>query len=100
MKERSPQCAVCPYDWPERLCRREDGKAPKNCPTARHRELIRQSVNEVQTGAMSQFARAASIQEAEGYIDKDKGYASVRPIKPRILDIIEFARSKGLSRVF
>lgn len=99
MKEEYPQCAVCPYDWAERLCRREDGKAPKNCPTARHQQLVKQSVDEVQSGTMSKFARAASLQEAEGYGDKDRGYAKVRPIKPRILEIIEFAEKMDYERV-
>ncbi|MHC1726985.1 MAG: DUF1847 domain-containing protein [Syntrophobacteraceae bacterium] len=99
MKDKQPQCAACPYDWAERLCRKKDGKAPKNCPTARHQELVKHSVNEVQCGLMSEFARAASIQEGEGYADKDKGYGSVRPIKPRILETIEFAKKMNYQRV-
>lgn len=99
MEQKQPQCALCPYDWSERFCRSEHGKAPKNCPTARHKDFIEQSIHEVQSSAACEFARAASIQEAEGYTDKEKGYESVRPIKPRILEIIEFAKRMNYQRV-
>lgn len=92
MKSNEPQCALCPYDWADRFCRHEAGKAPKNCPTARHRGLIEQSIASVQSGPFCEFARAASILEGEGYADKEKGYRLVRPIRPRILEVIEFAK--------
>ncbi len=39
-----------------------------------------------------EVVRQASIQEGEVYGDRDKGYASIRPIKPRIQETIEFAQ--------
>jgi uncharacterized metal-binding protein len=99
MKTTKPQCALCPFDWSERLCRTDNGKAPKNCPTALHGDLVTQSIEKVQSDAVCEFARAASIQEAEGYTDKEKGYGSVRPIKPRILEIIEFAKKMNYQKV-
>jgi uncharacterized metal-binding protein len=97
MKE--PQCAVCPYDWSERFCREEGGKAPKNCPSLQHQDLVRQSIEEVRTPEVFEFARQASIQEAQGYGDKEKGYAQVRPVKPRILEIVEFAQKMKYGRL-
>lgn len=99
MESKTPQCAVCPYDWSERFCRHEKGKAPQNCPTARHQDLVAQSVAESQSGETCEFARQASIQEASGYGHKERGYAAVRPMKPRILEIIEFAKRMNYGRV-
>jgi uncharacterized metal-binding protein len=99
MEDRKPQCALCPYDWSERLCRNEHGKAPKDCPTARHQDLAEESVKEAQSESVCEFARQASIQESEGYTDKGKGYGSVRPIKPRILEVMEFAKRMSYTRV-
>lgn len=99
MDPEKAQCALCPHDWSERLCRKEHGKAPQNCPTARHQDLIRQSVEEVCSEKIARFAREASVQEGEGYGGREKGYQSVRPIKPRIVEIIEFCRRMDYRRV-
>ncbi len=96
---KQPQCALCPFDWADRLCRTDKGKAPKNCPTSCHKDFVKQSIEEVQSDNVCKFARAASIQESEGYTNKEKGYGSVRPIKPRILEIIEFAKRMSYQRV-
>jgi len=90
---------LCPYDWPERLCHHDHGKAPKNCPTARHEDFVKQSIDEVQSKGVCEFARQASMQEAEGYADREKGYGFVRPLKPRILEVIEFAKKMNYQRV-
>jgi len=94
-----PQCAVCPYEWSERFCRREHGKAPAACPSLHHQDLATKSLEVVASGELREFARQASIQEAEGYCDRDKGYGAVRPAKPRIVEIIEFARKMSYCRV-
>jgi uncharacterized metal-binding protein len=99
MDIKHPQCALCPYDWSERLCRKDHGKAPTNCPTARHQNFVSQSIDEVQSEAIHEFARQASIQEGEGYTDKDQGYGALRPIKPRILEIMEFAQKMDYRRL-
>src|SRR5690606_2396900 len=40
-----------------------------------------------------------SIQEGEGYGFKELGYNHVRPIKPRIEEVIEFARKMKYNRL-
>ncbi len=99
MSAPQPQCAVCPYDWSERFCRRDRGKAPSNCPTIHHKELIDRSVEEVRSPDVHEFAKQASIQEAEGYCGRGQGYDSVRPAKPRIVEIIEFAGRMSYKKV-
>ena len=47
--------------------------------------------------------RQASIQEGEGYTGKERGYERTKPLKPRIVEIIEFAHKmkyKKLGFVF
>ncbi len=99
MTEPQPQCAVCPYDWSERFCRHDNGKAPGNCPSIRHQDLVTQSLEAIQSQDVREFARQASIQEAEGYCNRGKGYGAVRPIKPRIVEIIEFAKKMEYHRI-
>lgn len=92
MSAPQPQCAACPYDWSERFCAHNHGKAPGNCPSTRHLDLASESLEAVNSPDVHEFARQASIQEAEGYCDREKGYDRVRPVKPRIVETIEFAR--------
>lgn len=91
MKKMKSNCAQCPFEMALRICRNDTGKAPQSCPTTAKPELINQTIAEYEKPDRKSFARLASIQEGEGYADRDLGYASVRPIKPRILEIIEFA---------
>ncbi len=99
MKAPEPQCAVCPYEWPERFCRGVHGKAPANCPSVHHKDLVNESIEAIDSGEVREFARQASIQEAEGYCNREKGYKWLRPVKPRIVEIIEFARRMNYQKV-
>jgi uncharacterized metal-binding protein len=99
MEDKQAQCAVCPYEWQEKFCRKEHGKAPDNCPSLRHRDLVSRATREFQSSDILEFARQASVQEAEGYGDRHLGYDSVYPIKPRILEIIEFAKRMKYRRL-
>lgn len=91
--DMDPTCALCPYDWGERYCRKKGGKAPKNCPSIRYRDLAKKSLSEFKDNPeVLEFAKQASLQETSGYAGRDKGYAHLRPAKPRIQEIVEFAR--------
>jgi len=46
-----------------------------------------------------EFVRQASIQEGEAYGDRDKGYANIYPIKPRIQETVEFAQKMKFKRI-
>ncbi len=94
-----PTCAVCSVAVPERFCRQGKGKAPSNCPSTRSADLIARSLEILEDPQIREFAYQASIQEGEGYGDRDRGYAQVKPIKPRIQETIEFARKMTFKKI-
>jgi uncharacterized metal-binding protein len=91
MDKKIPRCARCPFEPPERICQDEKGKAPPFCPTANKEAVIARALDEMKKPKILEFALQASIQEGEGYTDRELGHAGTRPIKPRILEIVEFA---------
>jgi uncharacterized metal-binding protein len=92
-------CAGCPFKNSDRLCMNLEGKHPDNCPTALHEQVVATSLREYEKPEVRAFAYQASIQEAEGYAGRDQGYAQVKPLKPRILEIAEFARRMQYTRL-
>lgn len=95
-----PQCAVCPYEWRERYCRTPKGKAPKNCPSVRDKDLAREAMERIKADVqLYGLAHQACVQEAAGYGERERGYEHVKPIKPRILEIVEFAKRMGYARL-
>ena len=91
MDKELPGCARCPFEPSGRICQDEDGKAPPFCPTVNEAQVIEKALEELKKPEILEFARQASIQEGEGYADRELGYARARPHKPRIVEIIEFA---------
>jgi uncharacterized metal-binding protein len=73
------------------MCRNENGKAFKNCPTDNEQILLGRALEEYENPSVKEFAKQASIQEGEGYGNKELGYDNVKPVKPRIVEIIEFS---------
>jgi uncharacterized metal-binding protein len=94
-----PTCAVCSVDVPERFCRQEKGKAPGNCPSTRSLDIVKEALEILKDPEVMEVVRQASIQEGEAYGDRDKGYAHIRPIKPRIQETVEFARKMKFRRI-
>jgi uncharacterized metal-binding protein len=94
-----PTCAICPIEVPDRFCRLEQGKAPGNCPSTRSIDIVKETLEILKDPAVMEMARQASIQEGEAYGDRDKGYARIRPIKPRIQETIEFSRKMKFNRI-
>ena len=95
-----PTCASCGIELGQRFCRQEKGKGPKNCPSFRYQDLVAEALQEFKANPdVLEFARQASIQESEGYGNKELGYAYLRPIKPRIQEIIEFAQKMNYRRI-
>lgn len=100
MEDSGAQCARCPYKISDRLCREEQGRGPDSCPTANLQELAGESLEEYRNDSqVGEFARQASVQEAQGYGNRDLGYDRVRPIKSRIEEILEFAEKMNYRRL-
>ena len=99
MQNELPGCARCPIEAGDRLCQKEDGKSPKYCPTKNNTKSISKALTELKKPDVLEFARQASIQEGEGYGDKELGYERIKPIKPRIMETIEFAHKMNYQRL-
>jgi len=98
-EKKLPHCAVCPFDWSERYCRTGKGKAPADCPSLHLRSLVAPAREATLDASTCEFARQASLQEASCYGGRESGYGAVRPLKPRIVEIVEFARRMGYHRL-
>jgi uncharacterized metal-binding protein len=95
---RLPRCADCTIE--KAICRNEDGKGPAYCPTLGMKEAIEASLGEYQRPEIFNFAKNATLQEGECYVNKEKDSGHVRyAIKPRIQETIEFANKMGYSRI-
>ncbi len=99
MSQDYATCAACPYDFAERCCMREKGKGPENCPSLVHKDLKKKALDALKSPQIFEFARQASIQESAGYGNRDQGYARVYPLKPRIVELIEFAQRMEFQRL-
>ena len=97
--KNSPNCAQCSIKTDDRLCRKSDGKSPEGCPTKNKTELTKEALKEYKKPEIYNFARQSSIQEGEGYSQKELGYAHLKPCKPRILEIVEFARKMNFKKL-
>jgi len=92
-------CAACPFKNAERLCMNPEGKHPDNCTTLHGEEVFAKALAEYEKPDIRAFAYQASVQEGEGYAGREQGYAQVKPLKPRILEIAEFARRMKYTRL-
>jgi uncharacterized metal-binding protein len=99
MAENFSACAQCSANLSVRVCQKEDGKAPPACPTINHAPALENALKEIKNPDIQEFAKQASIQEAEGYTDRDRGYEYVKPIKPRIVETMEFAHRMKYKRL-
>ena len=92
-------CANCALPSAERACNRPQGKGPKGCPTLSKRKLVKEARKEYRKKDVLEFARQASIQEAECYAGRDQSPYILHPTKPRIQEICEFAHKMGYTRL-
>jgi uncharacterized metal-binding protein len=99
MSDRTAACALCPYELGERICRSSKGKGPESCPTLHHARCKREAKAVLDDPQVFNFARQASIQEAAGYTNRNQGYSRIRPVKPRIVETVEFARRMGYTKL-
>ena len=91
----NPQCALCSVK--DRVCQVENGTGPDFCPTNNSRETIKKAIKEYEKPEIREFARMASIQEAECYTNKHIKPYVLHPVKPRVQEICEFAKKMGFN---
>lgn len=85
-----PQCAECSLK--NRVCESgNNGKGPAFCPTRNYKSVIEKALGEYEKPEVREFARMASIQEGECYINREVKPYTLHPAKPRVQEICEFA---------
>jgi uncharacterized metal-binding protein len=89
----NPECAKCTRV----VC---DSKAylkgPENCPTKTRQDIIQQALAEYDDPQVREFARQASIQEAECYMNLPEGLTTRYP---RVEEIARFAKKMGYKKL-
>ncbi|NWF53220.1 MAG: DUF1847 domain-containing protein [Syntrophaceae bacterium] len=92
-----PQCALCRMD--SRACISKEGKGPSFCPTLHRAEDAERALKKYQDPETKDFAKAASLQEAECYAERDAQHHVLKPTKTRVEEIIEFSKRMGYKRI-
>lgn len=94
----TPQCAICSRKT--RICESDSKeKGPDFCPTENYSSAIKKALKEYEKPEIREFARMASIQEGECYINRDKSPYTLHPVKPRVQEICEFADKMKYKRL-
>ena len=95
---KQPRCAECRMET--RICTAEDGKGPAFCPTLGMSGVIENSNLEYKEMEIAEFARQASVQEGECYVNRGADNPNARfAVKPRIQETIEFSHKMGYKKL-
>jgi uncharacterized metal-binding protein len=87
------ECAKCAKE----VCNsRAFDKGPPNCPTVTKSELIKRVMAEYDKPELREFARQASIQEFECYMNLPSGRV---PVNPRVEEVAQFAKKMGYRKL-
>jgi uncharacterized metal-binding protein len=95
----APACANCSLEVKDRRCFSEKGKASAGCPTLTSKEILAEANQEYQKPDIREFARQASLQEAECYCNRHQQPYIMQPTKTRIVEICEFIQKMGYRKV-
>jgi uncharacterized metal-binding protein len=93
----APACAAC--GLPKKPCRTGEGQLPPGCPPKLDARAVEWARQQYADPGVSEFARQASVQEAECYADRDQRPYVLHPVKTRIEETAEFARRMGYRRL-
>jgi uncharacterized metal-binding protein len=97
MKPSKPECATCGVKV--KICRSPEGKAPAFCPAVMDPSAFARANEEYSAQGIHEFARQASIQEAECYVGRDEKPYVLHPVKTRVQETCEFAHKMGYKRL-
>jgi uncharacterized metal-binding protein len=95
----SPSCASCKLEMQKRSCMTDEGLSSKGCPTVLQKELQNEANNEYKNQGVKEFAKNASLQEAECYANRHERPYVMQPTKTRIVEICEFAEKMKYKRL-
>jgi uncharacterized metal-binding protein len=98
-KKLSAACAACEIPAGGKICFSENGQGAKGCPTLIHEALLEETRKIYEDPEIFEFARNASIQEGECYINKIENPFVLEPTKTRITEICEFAHKMNYKRL-
>jgi uncharacterized metal-binding protein len=98
-KHPKPACASCDKARDDKICFTENGTGAKGCPTLTAQDVLADANKEYEKTDIREFARQASIQEAECYANRHQRPYVMQPTKTRIIEICEFAKRMGYSRL-
>ena len=91
-------CARCPLKKNDRICFNKNGQIPRECTTMMHLKQIEEAGNEYTNDEkIHEFAKQACIQEATCYKLLEDN--STMPLKPRLLEIVEFCQRMGYKKL-
>lgn len=99
MGTTKPECAKCAIPLREKICHSPNGKGPDFCPTLHRKEIIKKANMEYAQPSIWQFAREASIQEAECYANRHEKPYILQPTKTRVQETCEFAHKMGYKKL-
>ncbi|MGQ9647509.1 MAG: DUF1847 domain-containing protein [Thermodesulfobacteriota bacterium] len=97
MESKKPECAKCGVK--NKICRSPEGQGPTFCPTLHRKESIARANEEYTKPDILKFAREASVQEAECYINRGVMPYVLHPTKPRVQETCEFAQKMGYRKI-
>lgn len=90
-------CAHCPVH--NKVCMYKGGKGPAFCPTINQAEVLERALKEYDDPKIREFARMASLQEAECYANREQKPLILHPTKNRVEEVIEFAKKMKYHRL-
>jgi len=88
------KCAIV-----EKICRLENGKGPKWCPTKTGEDILASALENYKDPEVQEFARQASVQEGACYAFRDTRPFVMIPTKSRVEELIEFSQRMGYKRL-
>lgn len=92
-------CGSCKIKRPQKICASKEGRGPAGCPTLSREDVLAEARKEFEKPEIHEFARQASIQEAECYANRRPGPYVMQPTKTRIVELCEFAKKMGYNRL-
>lgn len=90
-------CANCMYE--KRLCRVPGGDHIEMCATLCHAAQARAAQSEYADPEIHEFAAQASLQERSCYGDVEGKPGAHCPLKPRIVEVMEFCQRMGYQKI-